>query len=81
MSLGEHTRKCLKTDYLGRIIHKFEKSRYTYPLDYKDSASTKKKKKTGLYACKSKAILTIIGMNQLANHLNGSHYSELIDPL
>jgi hypothetical protein len=34
--------KCLKVEYLGQIIYNFEKYRYTYHLDYKDSASTKK---------------------------------------
>jgi hypothetical protein len=42
LSLAEHMSKCLKVEYLGRLIYNFEKSRYTYPLDYKDSASTKK---------------------------------------
>jgi hypothetical protein len=32
----EHTRKCLKIEYLGRIEYGFRKSRVTGPWDHKD---------------------------------------------
>jgi hypothetical protein len=41
-SLTEHTRKCLKVEYLGRIEYDFQKSRVTGPWDHKDSVSAKK---------------------------------------
>jgi hypothetical protein len=41
-SLAEHTRKCLKVEYLGRIKYDFQKSRVTGPWDHKDSVSAKK---------------------------------------
>ncbi len=40
-SLTEHTRKCLKVEYLGRIDYGFQKSRVTGPWDHKDSVSAK----------------------------------------
>ncbi len=40
-SLTEHTRKCLKVEYLGRIEYDFQKSRATGPWDHKDSVSAK----------------------------------------
>ncbi len=36
LSHPEHTRKCLKVDYLGRIEYDFRKSRVTGPWDHKD---------------------------------------------
>ena len=44
-SLTEHTRKCLKVEYLGRIEYDFQKSRVTGPWDRKVSVSAKKVKK------------------------------------
>ncbi len=44
-SLAEHTRKCLKVEYLGRIKCDFQKSRVTGPWDHKDSVSANKVKK------------------------------------
>ncbi len=41
-SLTEHTRKCLKVEYLGRIEYNFQKSRVTGPWDHKDLVSAKK---------------------------------------
>jgi hypothetical protein len=41
-SLTEHTRKCLKVEYLGQIEYDFQNSRVTGPLDHKDSVSAKK---------------------------------------
>ncbi len=43
-SLTEHTRQCLKVEYLGRIEYDFKKSRVTGPRDLKDSVSSKKRK-------------------------------------
>ncbi len=40
-SVGEHTRKCLKVEYLGRIEYDFQKSRVTGPWDHKVSVSAK----------------------------------------
>ncbi len=40
-SLTEHTRKCLKVEYHGRIEYDFQKSRVTGPWDHKDSVSAK----------------------------------------
>jgi hypothetical protein len=42
LSHPEHTRKCLKVEYLGRIEYDFQKSRVTGPWDHKDSISAKK---------------------------------------
>ncbi len=44
-SLAEHTRKCLKVKYLGRIAYDFQKSRVTGPWDHKASVTAKKVKK------------------------------------
>jgi hypothetical protein len=44
-SLTEHTRKCLKVEYLDRIEYDFQKFRVTGPWDHKDSVSAKKYKK------------------------------------
>jgi hypothetical protein len=41
-SLTEHTRKCLKLEYLGRIEYNVQKSRVTGSWDHKDSVSAKK---------------------------------------
>jgi hypothetical protein len=41
-SLTEHSRKCLKVEYLGRIESDFQKSRVTGPWDHKNSVSAKK---------------------------------------
>ncbi len=41
-SLTEHTRKCLKVEYLSRIEYDFRKSRVTGPSDHKDLVSAKK---------------------------------------
>jgi hypothetical protein len=49
-SLTEHTRKCLKFEYLGRIEYDFEKSRVTGSWDHKDSVSAKKVSKK-IHAC------------------------------
>ncbi len=43
-SLAEHTRRCLKVEYLGRIEYDFQKSRVTGPWDHKVSVSAKKVK-------------------------------------
>ncbi len=40
--LTEHTRKCVKVEYLGRIECDFQKSRVTGPWDHKDTVSAKK---------------------------------------
>ncbi len=40
--LTEHTRKCLKVEYLSRIEYNFLNYRVTGPRDYKDSVSAKK---------------------------------------
>ena len=50
-SLTEHTQKCLKFEYLGRIEYDFQKSRVTGPWDHKDSVSAKKSKKKKFHAC------------------------------
>jgi hypothetical protein len=42
LSHPEHTRKCLKVEYLGRIEYDFQKSRVTGPWDHKDLVSAKK---------------------------------------
>ncbi len=42
LSHPEHSRKCLKVEYLGRIEYYFQKSRVTGPWDHKDSVSAKK---------------------------------------
>ncbi len=42
LSHPEHTRKCLKVEYLGRIEYDFRKSLVTGPWDHKDSVSAKK---------------------------------------
>ncbi len=42
LSHPEHTRKCLKVEYLGRIEYDFQKSRVTGSWDHKDSVSAKK---------------------------------------
>jgi hypothetical protein len=47
--LTEHTRKCLKVDYLGWMEYDFQKSRVTGPCNHKDSVSAKKSKK--FHAC------------------------------
>jgi hypothetical protein len=49
-SLTEHTRKCLKFVYLGRIEYDFQKSRVTGSWDHKDSVSAKKVFKK-IHAC------------------------------
>jgi hypothetical protein len=49
-SLTEHTRKCLKFEYLGRIEYDFKKSRVTGSWDHKDSVSAKKVFKK-IHAC------------------------------
>jgi hypothetical protein len=41
-SLTDHTRKCLKFEYLGRIEYDFQKSRVTGSWDHKESVSAKK---------------------------------------
>ncbi len=41
-SLAEHTRKCLKVEYLGRIEYDFQKSRVTGSWDHQVSVSAKK---------------------------------------
>jgi hypothetical protein len=41
-SLTEHTRKCLKVEYLDQIECDFQKSRVTGPVDHKDSVLAKK---------------------------------------
>ncbi len=41
-SLAEHTRKCLKVKYLGRIKYDFQKSHVIGPWDHKVSVSAKK---------------------------------------
>jgi hypothetical protein len=41
-SLTEHTRKCLRFEYLGRIEYDFEKSSVTGSWDHKDLVSVKK---------------------------------------
>jgi hypothetical protein len=41
-SLAEHTRKCLKVEYLGRIEYDFQKSHVTGPWDRKVLVSAKK---------------------------------------
>jgi hypothetical protein len=43
-SLTEHTWKCLKVKYLGRIEYDVQKSRVTGPWDHKDLVSAKKLK-------------------------------------
>jgi hypothetical protein len=48
--LAEHTRKCLKVEYLGRIEYDFQKSRVTGPWDHKVSVSAKKSKNK-FHAC------------------------------
>jgi hypothetical protein len=40
-AVTEHTRKCLKVEYPGRIEYDFQKSRVTGPWDHKDSVSAK----------------------------------------
>ncbi len=42
LSHPEHTRKCLKVEYLCRIEFDFHKSCVTGPWDHKDSVSAKK---------------------------------------
>ncbi len=49
-SLTEHTRKCLKFEYLGRIEYDFQKSHVTGSWDHKDSVSAKKVFKK-IHAC------------------------------
>jgi hypothetical protein len=49
-SLTEHTRKCLKFEYLGRIEYDFQESRVTGSWDHKDSVSAKKVFKK-IHAC------------------------------
>ncbi len=49
-SHAEHTRKCLKVEYLGRIEYDLQKSRVTGPWDHKVSVSEKKIKKK-IHAC------------------------------
>jgi hypothetical protein len=49
-SLAEHTRKCLKVEYLGQIEYHFQKSCVTGPWDHKVSVSAKKSKKK-FHAC------------------------------
>jgi hypothetical protein len=44
-SLAEHTRKCLKVEYLGRIQYDFQKSRVAGPWGHNVSVSVKKVKK------------------------------------
>jgi hypothetical protein len=44
-SLADHTRKCLKVEYLDRIKYDFQKSRVTGPWDHKVSVSAKKPQK------------------------------------
>jgi hypothetical protein len=51
LSLTEHTRKCLKVKYLGRIEYDFQKSRVTGPWDHKDSVSAKKVRKKNSCLC------------------------------
>ncbi len=41
-SLTEHTRKCLKVEYIGWIAYDFQKSRITGPWHHKDSVPAKK---------------------------------------
>ncbi len=48
--LTEHTRKCLKVEYLGQIEYDFQKSRVTGPRDHKDSVSAKKVDKNKCHA-------------------------------
>jgi hypothetical protein len=45
LSLAEHTLKCLKVEYIGRIKYDFQKSRVPGSWDHKDSVSAKKSKK------------------------------------
>ncbi len=49
-SLAEHTRKCLKIEYLGRIEYDFQKSCVTGPWDHNEFVSAKKYFKK-CYAC------------------------------
>ncbi len=49
-SLAEHTWKCLKVEYFGRIENNFQKSRVTGPWDHKVSVSAKKSKNK-FHAC------------------------------
>ncbi len=45
LSLTEHTGKCLKVEYIGRIEYDFRKSRVTGPWDHKVSVFAKKSQK------------------------------------
>ena len=49
LSHPEHTRKCLKVEYLVQVEYDFQKSRVTGPWDHKDSAAKKYLKK--FHAC------------------------------
>ncbi len=62
-SLTEHTRKCLKIEYLGRIEYHFQKSRVTGSWDHKDSVSAKKVFKKNSCLCTFKKI----SIHQLGN--------------
>jgi hypothetical protein len=55
-SLAEHTQKCLKVEYLGRIENDFQKSCVTGPWDLKVSVSAKKVKKKISCLCTFKAL-------------------------
>jgi hypothetical protein len=64
-SLTEHTRKCLKFEYLGRIEYDFRKSCVTGSWDHKDSVSAKKVFKKNSCLCTFKIIRSMLSMRVL----------------
>ncbi len=56
LSHPEHTRKCLKVDYLGRIEYDYQKTHVTGPWNHKDSVSAKTVFKKISFLCTFKNI-------------------------
>ncbi len=71
--MAEHTRKCLKVEYLSRIEYDFQKSRVTGPWDQKVSVSAKNKKIKKNHAC--------VPLKVLSSHLNWGARLDSFDPL
>jgi hypothetical protein len=64
-SLTEHTRKCLKFEYLGRIEYDFQKSRVTGSWDHKDSVSAKKVFKKNSCLCTFNILVLFLSIPSL----------------